>query len=116
MPIRKREFEFDDGTKLWFRQASGMERLKIEKVQAKVFRQCRHYGPDPLQWTEEQHLEFAEKLDDAGAAVEDQILNWVPQACLDDDFDVNRLTNMELREILSFVRGDDDEGSVPLDE
>ncbi len=116
MPIKKKEFELDDGTKLWFRQASGMERLKIEKVQAKVFRECRHYGPDPLQWSEEQHLEFAEKLDENGAAIEDQILHWVPPACLTEGFDINKLTNIELREILSFVRGDEDEGSVPLED
>ena len=116
MPIRKKEFELDDGTKLMFRQASGMERLKIEKLQAKVFRECRHFGPDPMEWTEEQHIEFAAKLDAAGGAVEDQIMSWVPGACLTEGFDINNLTNIELREILSFVRGDEDEGSVPLDE
>lgn len=116
MPIKKKEMELEDGRKLWFRQASGMERLKIEKVQAQVFRQCRHFGPDPLVWTEDQHLEFQEKLDTAGAGVEDQIMAWVPPACLDEDFDINTLTNIELREILSFVRGDDQDGGVPLEE
>ena len=116
MPIKKKQFELDGGLKLWFRQASGMERLKIEKVQAKVFRQCRHFGPDPLVWIEEQHLEFQEKLEDQGAGVEDQIQAWVPGACLDEKFDINTLTNIELREILSFVRGDNEDGGVPLGE
>ena len=115
MPVKKKQFEYG-GKSLWFRQASGMERLKIEKIQAKVFRKCRHFGPDPMVWTEEQHLEFQELLDDSGAGVEDQIMDWIPAACLEEDFDINTLTNIELREILAFVRGDDEEGGVPLGE
>ena len=38
MPVKKKEFELDDGTTVWVRQASGMEKLKISNIQAKVFR------------------------------------------------------------------------------
>jgi hypothetical protein len=33
---------------------------------------------------------------------------------MDEDFDINVLTTEELMEILSFVRGDDKDGAIPL--
>ena len=113
MTIVKKRFEFD-GKEVWFRQASGMERLKIEKIQARVFRECRHFGPNPVEWTEEQQHEFSDKLDDLGGGIEDQIQHWLPPACMTDNFDINTLTSVELREVLGFVRGDTEDGAVPL--
>tara|TARA_R110002020_G_scaffold100622_5_gene237722 strand:+ start:479 stop:847 length:369 start_codon:yes stop_codon:yes gene_type:complete len=114
MPVLKKEFELNDGTKVWVRQASGLEKLKIEARQARVFRKCRHFGADPSEWTEEQEEEFATLLDTEGAGVQDQIDLWIPNAILDDDIDVNILTSEELRNLLEFVRGDDLEGAIPL--
>ena len=54
MPVLRKQIELDDGTKVWVRQASGMERLKIETAQSKAYRECRHFGPDPAKWTDEQ--------------------------------------------------------------
>jgi hypothetical protein len=114
MPVLKKEFELNDGRKIWVRQASGMEKLKIEARQARVFRKCRHFGADPVSWTEEQQEEFATLLDEEGAGVADQINLWVPSCIVDEDVDVNTLTSEELRTLLEFVRGDDLEGAVPL--
>ena len=47
MPVLKKEIELSDGKKIWVRQASGMEKLPIENIQAKVFRKTRHFGADP---------------------------------------------------------------------
>ena len=44
MPVLKKEIELADGTKIWVRQASGMEKLPIENKQATVFRKVRHFG------------------------------------------------------------------------
>ena len=60
MPVLKKEIELSDGKKIWVRQASGMQKLKIENKQARVFRSVRHFGLDPTEWTEEQQTEFAE--------------------------------------------------------
>ena len=114
MPVLKKEFELNDGTKIMVRQASGMEKLKIEARQAKVFRKCRHFGIDPSSWTDEQQEEFTLMLEEAGAGLEDQISLWLPSCILDEDFDVNTLTSEEMRSMLEFVRGDDLEGAVPL--
>tara|TARA_Y100000361_G_scaffold153498_1_gene175464 strand:+ start:5807 stop:6154 length:348 start_codon:yes stop_codon:yes gene_type:complete len=111
--VVKKRFEFD-GKEVWFRQASGMERLAIEKVQAKVFRECRHFGNNPLEWSEEQQIEFSDKLDEYGAGVEEQISQWLPISCMTEGFDINTLTSIELRKVLSFVRGDEEDGAVPL--
>jgi len=115
MPVLKKEIELKDGTKIWVRQASGMEKLKIENIQARCFRKTRHFGTDPTEWTAEQNEEFADMLDEAGGGMADQITAWIP-VCVTEpaDFDINTLTSEEVRDILGFVRGDTLEGAVPL--
>tara|TARA_R110001592_G_scaffold139407_3_gene359340 strand:+ start:2696 stop:3046 length:351 start_codon:yes stop_codon:yes gene_type:complete len=116
MPVLKKEIELGDGLKVWVRQASGMEKIKIENIQAKIFRKTRHFGKDPAEWTPEQNEEFAEMLDEAGGGMLDQIEAWIPICIIQPaDFDYNILTSDEVRTILSFVRGDTLEGGVPLD-
>ena len=114
MPVLKKEIELSDGKKIWVRQASGMQKLKIENKQARVFRSVRHFGLDPTEWTEEQQTEFAEKLDESGAGMVAQMEAWVPDCILEENFDIDSLTSEELRDIISFVRGDDIEGAIPL--
>ncbi len=109
----KKEIELDDGKKIWVRQASGMEKIKITNIQGRAFRKMRHAG-DPNDWTDEQNEEFANLLDSMGGNIEDQIAQWVPNCILDEDVDPNMLTFDELNKILQFVRGDDEEGAVPL--
>lgn len=113
MPVMKKEIELDDGRKIWVRQASGMERLKITNIQGKAFRKMRHAG-DPSDWTDEQNEEFALIVDEMGGGIETQIETWVPPCILDEDVDPNTLTFEELNRILQFVRGDDMEGAVPF--
>ncbi len=113
MPIMKKEIELDDGRKIWVRQASGMERLKITNIQGRAFRKMRHAG-DPTEWTEEQNEEFVDMLDDMGGGIVEQIEAWIPVCVLDDDVDVNTLSFEELNTILQFVRGDDVDGAVPF--
>jgi hypothetical protein len=114
MPVLKKEIELEDGRKIWVRQASGMQKLKIETIQAKVFRKFRHFGANPAEWTEEQNIEFSDALDEAGGGMEMQIQTWIPNCIMEEDFDIDTLTTSELIEILSFVRGDDPEGALPL--
>ena len=113
MPVLKKEIELDNGTKIWVRQASGMDKLRIENIQGRVFRKFREYGADPSEWTPEQHEEFAVALDEAGGGIADQIEAWLPN-CVLGDVDLNTLTSEEVRNILGFVRGDTLEGAVPL--
>tara|TARA_R100000951_G_scaffold1961_2_gene3578 strand:+ start:16346 stop:16696 length:351 start_codon:yes stop_codon:yes gene_type:complete len=113
MPILKKEIELDDGTKIWVRQASGMEKLKITTLQGKAFRKMNHAGT-PEKWTDEQNEEFASMVDDMGAGVQAQMESWIPPCILDENVDINTFTFEELNTILQFVRGDDDEGSVPF--
>tara|TARA_R110002020_G_scaffold23154_7_gene77485 strand:+ start:3923 stop:4279 length:357 start_codon:yes stop_codon:yes gene_type:complete len=113
MPVMKKEFELNNGTKIMVRQASGLEKLKLETRQAKVFRKLRHFGPNPSEWSEKQQEEFALALDEAGCGLESQMAEWIPK-CVIDEFDVNTLTSEELRELLGFVRGDDLDGAIPL--
>ena len=105
MPVLTKEFELEDGSKILVRQAGGMTKLKIENIQARVFRDHMHFGLDPTEWTEEQQGEFTEALEVAGAGMEAQMMAWIPKS----------LTSKELRMILGFVRGDDPEGAPPLD-
>ena len=115
MPVLKKEIELADGTKIWVRQASGMEKLPIENIQAKVFRKTKHFGADPSEWTAEQNEEFAEMIDEAGGGMANQIQAWIPNCVIaPEDFDINTLTSEEIRDILAFVRGDTLEGAVPL--
>jgi len=113
MPVMKKEIELDDGTKIWVRQASGMERLKITTLQGKAFRKMSHAG-SPDKWTEEQNEEFASMVDELGAGVDAQMEAWIPNCILDEKVDINMLTFDELNRILQFVRGDDEEGAVPF--
>ena len=111
MPVMKKKIELDDGRKIWVRQASGMERLKITNIQGKAFRKMRHAG-DPTQWTDEQNEEFAAMVDEMGGGVEAQMEQWIGPCILDEEVDINLLTFEELNTILQFVRGDDLEGAV----
>lgn len=113
MPVLKKEIELDDGRKIWVRQASGMERLKITTIQGKAFRKMKHAG-NPEEWTDEQNEEFANIVDEMGGGLEDQMHAWIPPCILEDNLDINTLTFEELNTILQFVRGDDEEGSVPF--
>ena len=115
MPVLKKEFELDDGTTLTVKQASGLEKMKIEAVQARVIRQCRDYGPDVSSWTDDQHMDFMFKLEEAGAGIDQQAVQWLPNCILaPEDFDPNTLTGDEVRMLLGFIRGDDPEGAIPL--
>ena len=115
MPVLKREFELDDGQKLTVRQASGLEKMKIEAIQARVIRECRDFGPDVTKWTEDQHMEFMFKLEDSGVGIDRQASEWLPNCIMEpENFDVNILTGDEVRELLMFVRGDDPEGAIPI--
>ena len=114
VPVLKKEIELNDGTKIWVRQASGMDKLAIEKIQAQTLRTFRHFGANPGDWTDEQHAEFSDSLTTAGAGIDGQIQKWVPECVISEDVDINTLTSQELRTILEFVRGDDVEGAVPL--
>ena len=111
MPIKKKEFELDDGTKIWVRQASGIEKLKISNAQARVFRKFADKG-EPEKWDEDTNIDFGDALDEAGAGIMAQIEQWLVPCCLDETFDVNLFTVDELMPVLSFVRGDDEEGAV----
>jgi hypothetical protein len=114
MPVLKKQIELDNGNKIWVRQASGMAKLKIEARQGKAFRKCRHFGSDPSKWTEEQMDEFLNYCDELGCGFEDQVSAWVP-ACVEGDIDIDSLTTEELLMVLRVIRGEDDEGAVPLD-
>ncbi len=116
MPVLTKEFELDDGTKITCRQAGGMTKLRIENIQARVFREHMHFGLDTTEWTVEQQKSFADALEKEGAGMEHQMREWIPKCVIEPkDFDVDSLTSEELRMILGFVRGDDPEGAPPLD-
>ena len=102
MPVLKKEIELNDGTRIWVKQASGMAKLKITNIQAKAFREMSHAG-EPSEWTTQQNEEFANKIEE-----------WIPKCILTEDFDIDTLTFEELQDILLFVRGDTEEGAVPL--
>lgn len=115
MPVLKKEIELDNGRVVWIRQASGMDKLKIEAKQGRVFRRFRHFGADPTEWTEEQMEEFLDECDKEGCGFEDQVEAWVPNCIMDEELDIDTLTGEELRNILLIIRGDDSEGAVPLE-
>ena len=115
MPVMKKEIELNSGKKIWVRQANGMDKLKIERIQSQTFRKFRHFGIDPTQWTDDQHQEFADAIDEAGGGVDAQVESWLPKCVISEDVDIHTLTSDEIRKILSFVRGDDAEGALPLD-
>tara|TARA_B100001142_G_C14223015_1_gene612335 strand:+ start:737 stop:1078 length:342 start_codon:yes stop_codon:yes gene_type:complete len=113
MPVMKKEIELEDGTKIWVRQVSGMEKLAITNAQGKAFRKMRHAG-EVENWTDEQNEEFANYIDEYGAGIQKQIEEWIPNCILDEEIDINILTSEELMNILSFVRGDEKDGAIPL--
>ena len=111
MPVKKKEFELDDGTTIWVRQASGMEKLKISNIQARIFREFEDKG-SPENWESETHQAFSDRLEEEGGGITAQLEHWLRPCVLDEVFDVNLFTIEELMPILNFVRGDDEEGSI----
>ena len=85
MPVLKKEVELNDGRKVWVRQASGLDKMKIEAKQGRVMRKCRHFGSDLSQWTDEQMDEFMDMCDKEGAGFTDQVEAWLPNCLLDED-------------------------------
>ncbi len=114
MPVLKKQIELDNGRKVWVRQASGLDKLKIEAKQGRVMRKCRHFGSDLSNWTEEQMDEFMDLCEQEGCGFESQVQTWLPSCLLDDETDPETLTSEELVRILNVIRGDDNEGAVPL--
>ena len=43
-----------------------------------------------------------------------QVETWVPRCLLNEEVDVDTLTSEELLRILNVIRGDDEDGAVPL--
>ena len=114
MPVLKKEIELNDGRKVWVRQASGLDKLKIEAKQGRVMRKCRAFGSDLTQWTDEQMDEFMDLCEQEGCGFTAQVETWLPTCLLDEDVDPETLTSEELVRILNVIRGDDNEGAVPL--
>jgi hypothetical protein len=117
VPVLKSEIELDDGSKIFVRQASGMEKIRLESKQARVLRKFSHLG-SPTTWTQDQQLEFSDALDEEGCGIADQIEAWLPTCILSEDVNIDELTTTEILKILAFVRGDDSiEGSAaPLEQ
>jgi len=113
VPVLKKEIELSDGSTVWVRQASGLEKIRIESLQAKAVRKCKDFG-DPTNWTEEQNEAFTVIIEEEGGSLESQMNEWIPPCILDEEYDINTLTSEEMRMILLFVRGDDPEGAIPL--
>ena len=111
MPVKKKEFELNNGTKIWVRQASGLEKLKLNNKQSSVFKRFSAKG-SPDEWTTDEQIDFAEALDEKGAGIEAQLELWLPACILDVDFDTNLFTLEEMMPILSFIRGDEEDGAV----
>lgn len=119
MPVMKKLIELPSERRLWVRQASGLEKLKIEAASAKAFRKVRHFGPDPTEWTEEQQEEFSDLVEELGGGLEEQIRTLIPKCVLkwDDNSkcDPDTLLSEEILAILPYIKGEDSEGSLPLD-
>tara|TARA_Y100001973_G_C4926952_1_gene199113 strand:+ start:91 stop:471 length:381 start_codon:yes stop_codon:yes gene_type:complete len=123
MPVKKKLFELQDGKKVWVRQASGLEKLKIEGIHAQAIRKCRHFGPDMQQWTDDQMDEFWEHIEAMGGGLTSQIEHLIPLCIMGfedgSNCDVNLLLSEEIIPMLPFVKGEtgdeEDSGSVPLD-
>ena len=115
MPIAQKEIELNDGSKIMVRQVSGRKKLKIESIQAKVFRSFRDKG-EPTDWSMDTHEEFADALDEAGAGIEAQVDAWLEDCIISpEDIDLDDLESDELMKVLSWVRGDDESAAIPLD-
>ena len=102
MPVAKKEIELNDGNTILVRQVSGRKKLKIEAKQARVFRQFRHFG-DPTEWTQDQHEEFADALDDLDAGLEAQVEQWLPDCILTEEYTIDDLESDELSASCRFV-------------
>tara|TARA_R110001592_G_scaffold104354_3_gene293718 strand:- start:29580 stop:29936 length:357 start_codon:yes stop_codon:yes gene_type:complete len=113
VPVLKKQIELDDESKVWVRQASGLEKIGIESAQAKAVRRCKEFG-SPEEWDEVQNESFLEIIEELGASLQHQMEAWIPPCIIEEDFDLNSLTSDEMRRILLFVRGDDPEGAIPL--
>ena len=117
MPVLTGTIELDDGSSIEVKQASGMKKLAIENIQAKVFRQFRHFG-NPGNWSDEQGEEFGDALDAAGAGITAQAEAWLPDCIITEGIEIDDLNSVELMKVLSFVRGDEEEapeGALPLE-
>ena len=113
MPVKEKEIELDDGTKIRVKQASGRTKLKIEAIQARIFRKFRDNG-NPSEWTMEQHEAFADALDEAGGGIEAQVEAWLPNCVIEpENFDYDSLTTPELMLVLGWIRGDEEAGALP---
>ena len=119
MPVMKKLLEMPNGRKLWVRQASGMEKLKIEAAAAKAFRKCRHFGTNPMEWTDDQQDEFSDLIDEMGGGLEEQVATLIPKCVINwedgSKCDVDMLLSEEILSILPFIKGEDNEGTLPLD-
>ena len=114
MPVLKKEIELSNGTKIWVKQASGLDKLRIEAKQGRVMRKCRSFGSDLSAWTEEQMDEFMDLCEKEECGLAAQVESWLPSCLLDKEFDPDSLTSEELILVLGVIRGDDNEGAVPL--
>ena len=114
MPVATKEIELNDGSTILVKQVSGRKKIKIEAKQARVFRKFRHFG-DPVDWTPEQHEEFADRLDEAEAGLEAQVEEWLPDCIISEGLTIDDLESDELMRVLSFCRGDTEEGAIPLE-
>ena len=118
MPIKSKQFELNNGKKVWVRQASGLEKLPLETAHAKALRKCRHFGNNPAEWTEEQQDEFFDMVEEYGAGLDSQIRTLVPLCVgkFEDgtQCDPSELLSEEIVPLLAFIRGEEDEGAVPL--
>ena len=54
MPVKKKEFELDDGTKITLKQASGLDKLKLSNAQSRVFKSFNMEKVE--EWTPEQQM------------------------------------------------------------
>jgi hypothetical protein len=116
MPIEKKEFDID-GTKVMVRQASGLEKLKIEAIHARCLRKCRDFGLNPTDWTDEQMETFLTMIEEEGGGLVAQAEEWIPK-CVIGGMDPNELTTEELLPILQFIKGEaeiDLDGASPLE-
>jgi len=111
MPVKKKEFELDDGTKIVVKQASGLQKLRISNQQSKVF---RNFNIDNIEnWTIEEQQALADAMDEEGCGIEHQLQSWLPKCIVEPvDFDIDLFTLEELMPLLAFIRGDDEEGAV----
>jgi len=116
VPVKKKEFKLDDDTTVWVRQASGMEKLAISNIQARVYRKFVTSHGETDKWGDGVGLDFSAAMDEEGAGIQAQIDQWLVNCLLPEEgkdvFNPNYFTIEELMPILGFVRGDDEEGAV----